>query len=53
MARFVLWPALWLILGIVITVVALPLLPDQALEWVDDVQTKVVELRDSVTGSSE
>ena len=52
-ARFILWPALWLILGIAITLVALPLLPDQARQWVDDVQSKVVQIKDSVAGASE
>ena len=52
-ASFILWPALWLMLGITITLVALPLLPDQARQWVADVQTRVVEIRDSVMGVSE
>ena len=51
--RFIPWAVLWLLLGVVITVVALPLLPDSARQLVDDVQSRVVEIRDSLTGSSE
>ena len=50
---FILWPALWLMLGIAISLVALPLLPAQARGWVDDFQTKIVEIRDSAAGASE